>query len=102
MIRIAVYLRPVLLFLTILLCTAPLPASGEATAPAPKQNTETPAGEFHRVKLVFEPDAYYTDVDLILSLTKAPIPQLGELTEMEIYYNLLSQAALLPQFLVFE
>ncbi len=100
--RITVYVRPVLLFLSILLFTAPLYASGKGTAPAPKQNTETPAGEFHRVKLVFEPDAYYTDVDLILSLTKAPIPQLGELTEMEIYYNLLSQAALLPQFLVFE
>ncbi len=100
--RITAHVRPVLLFLSILLFTAPLRSSGENTAPAPKRNTETPAGEFHRVKLVFEPDAYYTDVDLILSLTKAPIPQLGELTEMEIYYNLLSQAALLPQFLVFE
>ena len=51
---------------------------------------------------MFEPDAYYTDLDLIISLTKAPIPQLGELTEAEIYRTLLSRAAILPQFLVLE
>jgi hypothetical protein len=95
--------RPVLLFfLSLLLFAAPLPASGEEPVPAKKQNRETPAEDFQRVQLVFEPDAYYTNLALILSLTKAPIPQLGELTEGEIYYTLLSQAALLPQFMVFE
>ena len=44
---------------------------------------------FHRVKsiintpVVFEPDAYYTDLDLIIGLTKSPIPQ-GEMAESEI------------------
>jgi hypothetical protein len=69
-----------------------------------EQNHEgtAPSYAYNRIKLVFEPDAYYTDLDLIISLTKAPIPQLGELTEVEIYRTLLSRAALLPPFLVLE
>jgi hypothetical protein len=69
-----------------------------------EQNHEGTATSYayNRIKLVFEPDAYYTDLDLIISLTKAPIPQLGELTEVEIYRTLLSRAALLPHFLVLE
>jgi hypothetical protein len=66
------------------------------------QNVATQAETFKRFELVFEPDAYYTDLDLIIGLTKAPIPQLGELTESEIYGTLLSRAALLPQFIVLE
>ena len=66
------------------------------------QNASVPPEEFQRFKIVFEPDAYYSDVDLIIALTKAPIPHLGELTEMDIYGTLLSRAALLPQFLVIE
>lgn len=89
-------------FLVVLVLFALLPATsrGEETAPAPKP--DAPAEQFQRFKFVFEPDAYYSDVDLIFSLTEAPIPQLGELTELEIYYTLLSRAALLPQFLVLE
>jgi hypothetical protein len=78
------------------------PVFGQEAVPAPKKESAAPVAEFERVKLVFEPDAYYSDVDLILSLTRAPIPELGELTEAEIYYTLLSRAALLPQFLVLE
>lgn len=66
------------------------------------QDGTAPSYAYNRIKLVFEPDAYYTDLDLIISLTKAPIPQLGEMTESEIYRTLLSRAALLPQFLVLE
>jgi hypothetical protein len=51
---------------------------------------------------VFEPDAYYTDFDFIVSLTKTPIPHVGEKTEAEIYQTLLSRSALLPRYLVFE
>ena len=72
MLRIVVYSRPVLIFLAMLLFAAPLPASGEEASPASNRNTEAPARELHHVKLVFEPDAYYTDLDLILSLTKGP------------------------------
>jgi hypothetical protein len=86
------------LLLSTLLCVSP-PASAEEKTAAPPPAADE---RFQRLKLVFEPDAYYTDLGLILSLTKAPIPQLGELTEAEIYYTLLSRAALLPQFMVFE
>jgi hypothetical protein len=51
---------------------------------------------------VFEPDAYCTDIALIIALTEAPIHLLGEMTESEIYGALLSRAAILPQFLVLE
>ena len=65
-----------------------------ASEPAPE--------EFKRFKIVFEPDAYYTNIELITSLTKAPIPQLGEKTESEIYRTLISGTAVLPRFLVLE
>jgi hypothetical protein len=78
----------------------PSPCTCQEAVPAPEPGAAADA--FQRFKLVFEPDAYYSDVDLIFSLTDAPIPHLGELTEMEIYYTLLSRAALLPQFLVLE
>jgi len=72
--------------------------SGSDTIPPEKPPAET----YQRLKLVFEPDAYYSDVDLIISLTRAPIPHLGELSESQIYGALLSRAAVLPQFLVLE
>ncbi len=79
------------------------PAFGEQPGPEEKGKAAAPpADEFKRIDLVFEPDAYYTDLDLIISLTRAPIPNLGEKTEAEIYSTLLSRAALLPQFLVLE
>lgn len=77
-------------------------AENETDEVESRQETTGTAEEFKRFKLVFEPDAYYSDVDFIISLTKAPIPQLGEMTESEIYRTLLSRAAILPQFLVLE
>ena len=62
----------------------------------------SPLEGFQRFKFVLEPDAYYTDLDLIIALTTALIPPLGEMTESEIYRILLLRAALLPQFLVIE
>jgi hypothetical protein len=92
---------PFLLFLLSLLFALPLPVFGEEPKQAVPATTIAPE-PFQRIKLVFEPDAYYTDLDIIIALTRAPIPQLGELTESEIYGTLLSRAALLPQFLVLE
>jgi hypothetical protein len=92
-----------LLFLFILLLLMILPAFGEQPKPEAINNaSKAQAEKFKRFELVFEPDAYYTDIDLIISLTHAPIPNLGEKTEAEIYGTLLSRAALLPQFLVLE
>jgi len=90
------------LFLIALQFGMPIPLFAQEASTLVKTEQQAPAEEFQRLKFVFEPDAYYTDVDLIFSLTKAPIPQLGELTELEIYYTLLSRAALLPQFMVIE
>jgi hypothetical protein len=89
------------LVLAALLAT-PAVGLGEEPGPVDQQTPSAPAEEFRRFKLVFEPDAYYTDLDLIISLTKAPIPHLGEMTESEIYGALLSRAAILPQFMVVE
>jgi len=90
-----------LLVFTVLLA-APAGSFGEQAVPADNQQPAAPAEEFRRFKFVFEPDAYYTDLDLIISLTKAPIPHLGEMTESEIYGALLSRAAVIPQFMVVE
>ena len=57
---------------------------------------------FKRFKFLFEPDAYYTDVELIIALTQAPVPHVGEKTEAEFYQTLLSGAAVLPRFVLFE
>jgi len=95
--------RSFLLFF-LLLMEVSLPAFGGPTDTRTEkpQTAATQVETLKRFELVFEPDAYYTDVDLIIGLTKSPIPQLGELTESEIYGKLLSRAALLPQFLVLE
>lgn len=93
-------------FLCVFLLTAPFTARAE-TPPAEAYQAsnvppEVPVEKFHRYSFVFEPDAYYTNVELIIALTEAPIPQLGEMTESDIYRTLLSRAAILPQFLVLE
>jgi len=81
-------------------------ASGAFGAPSgPEEQGKTekpPAEEFRRFKIVFETDAYYSNIELIIALTENPIPHLGEKSESEFYTTLLSRAAILPQFLVFE
>lgn len=86
----------------ILFLITPAVSAQETAEAEVHQDTTAPVEEFRRFKFVFEPDAYYTDVDLIFALTRAPIPHLGEMRESEIYRTLLSRSALLPQFLVLE
>jgi hypothetical protein len=87
----------------VLLLLWPLTADCETSEGGPGSGLPPiPAEQFRRLELVFEPDAYYTNIELIVALTKAPIPHVGEKTETEIYKTLLSRAALLPRYLVFE
>ncbi len=99
-------MRVASLLLFILVSTALSPrlalAEEPAGSPAEQQASASSPNEYRLFKIVFEPDAYYTDVDLIIALTKAPIPSLGEMSEQEIYGTLLTRAAVLPQFLVLE
>jgi hypothetical protein len=86
-----------------LVLVLPFPAQSETNEAMPgKETPALPEEQFKRIKLVFEPDAYYTDLELIVALTKDPIPQMGEKTESDIYRTLLSRAAVLPRYLVFE
>jgi hypothetical protein len=100
--------RPLSIWFVILIFSAALsmtafPVLGQQSKPDEQQATPGSKPEdFKRFRLVFEPDAYYTDLDLIIALTKNPIPDLGEKTETEIYATLLTRAAVLPQFLVLE
>jgi hypothetical protein len=87
----------------VLLLSWPLAASGETSGAASGSEQPTlPPEKFKRFEIVFEPDAYYTDLEFIIALTKTPIPHVGEETESEIYQTILSRAALLPRYLVFE
>jgi hypothetical protein len=89
--------------LTFMLLTASFPALGDQPQPVEKQTTTEPEQkEFKRFQVVFELDAYYTDLDFVIALTRNPILDLGEKTEAEIYATLLTRAAVLPQFLVLE
>lgn len=85
-----------------LLFLAPFLSYAQQEETGQHNDAAMPAEKFQRFKLVVEPDAYYSDIDLIIALTEEPIPQLGEQTESEIYQTLLSRAAILPQFLVLE
>ncbi len=95
-------LFPSLAAVALLLCWS-LPAFGEQSEAAEVSEAPAAPGEpFKRFEVVFEPDAYYTDLELIIALTKTPIPHVGEKTESEIYRSLLSGAALLPRYIVLE
>jgi hypothetical protein len=58
--------------------------------------------QFKRFEFLFEPDAYYTNVELVIALTQTPIPHVGEKSETEFYQTLLSGAAVLPRYILFE
>jgi hypothetical protein len=83
-----------ILFLTAAAAFIAASAAGEEPAPASEPKPQW-------IKLDFEPDAYYTNLDLTIALTKAPIPHVGEKTEKELYLTLLSRAYA-PRFIVFE
>lgn len=76
------------------------PFSSPAQEIVPPQAPE-PAVEERRLDIEFEPDAYYTSLGLFVSLTKEPIPRMGERAESEIYAALLARS-LAPRFLVLE
>jgi len=77
------------LLVAILLLAAPVPAARAEDAPP------------ERIKIEFEPDAYYTSLGMYIALTKTPIPHVGEQSEKELYLTLLSRAYA-PRFLVIE
>lgn len=84
----------------VLVASFPLPSYGEENPPVSRETATPEVPKWY--ELAFEPDAYYTWLDLTISLTKAPIPHLGEKTESDIYKTLLTRAAVLPRFLVLE
>src|SRR3989338_524797 len=54
-----------------------------------------------RISLEYELDPYYSSIDLYISLTDKPIPDVGEKEEGEIYKDLL-YSSYIPQFLLLE
>ena len=62
---------------------------------------ENGAADKKRVSLEYEIDPYYSSIDLFISLTDKPIPDVGEKEEVEIYKDLLYSSHI-PQFLLFE
>lgn len=87
--------------LCLFLASIPLIAGAETEEFEEHQNATAPAEKLQRFSFVFEPDAYYTDIDLIIALTNAPIPHLGEKAESDIYRTLMSRS-FMPRFLVLE
>lgn len=59
------------------------------------------AADKKRVSLEYELDPYYSSIDLFISLTDKPIPDVGEKEEVEIYRDLLF-SSYIPQFLLLE
>jgi hypothetical protein len=84
------------------LLLVPLLTQGQTAAGGEKEAVVDQPEPFKRFKFLFEPDAYYTDVELIIALTQAPVPHVGEKTEAEFYQTLLSGAAVLPRYILFE
>jgi len=66
------------------------------TSPSEEKETD-------KKKIVFEYelDPYYSALDLYVSLTEKPIPDMGERSELEIYRDLLKRSYI-PRFLVLE
>ncbi len=97
-----ILLAAVIVFVFLYLSPFPVSAA-EAGDDAQAGNPAPAASEpFKRFEVEFEPDAYYTYIEFIVSLTKDPIPHVGEKTESGIYRTLLSRAALLPRYVLFE
>jgi hypothetical protein len=93
----------VLFFSAMLLAAPPSTSYGDEPKPEEPKNAGEPAAkEFKFFEIEYELNAYYTWLDLIIPLTKKTIPHIGEKSESEIYATLLSQSAVLPQFLVIE
>jgi len=87
--------------LCVFLAAVPLTVHAESPGSEEHQESNVPGEEFRRFSFVLEPDAYYTDVDLIIALTDSPIPHLAEKAESDIYRTLMSRS-LIPRFIVLE
>ncbi|MDA8098023.1 MAG: hypothetical protein M0042_00190, partial [Nitrospiraceae bacterium] len=87
----------------LLLPVTALPSPAEETGPAPSGAivAAPPAEEREWVRFDFEPDAYYTNLDMTIALTSTAVPHVGEQSEKDLYLTLLSRAYA-PRFLVVE
>lgn len=88
--------RIFLLLIVLALCKPAFSCSADAD-----QETNAPEKKPMMLEVEFEPDAYYTSLDIYLSVKKRTIPYIGEKTEAEIYKALVSEA-FQPSFLAFE
>ena len=82
------------------LCRPALAADDEPPAGATGQPSQAEKGGKY-LSLDLELDAYYSNLDLTLALTRAPIPNVGKQSEKDLYLTLLSRAYA-PRFLVIE
>jgi hypothetical protein len=89
----------------------PLPAAPAAHGQgAPSTAAAKPAGEpepeQRRVEFDYDLNPYYSNVSLFVSISDEPIPHLGEVGELEMYFALLPRAfdprSFIPRFLVLE
>jgi hypothetical protein len=89
---------------------APAPAE-KATPAAPAEPPAPPVGkrvvpEPRRLELDYELNPYYSTASVFLSISDEPIPHLGEVGELEMYFALLPRAfdprSFIPKFLVLE
>ena len=71
------------------------------TTPNTFAEEENGTADKKRVSLEYEIDPYYSSIDLFISLTDKPIPDVGEKEEVEIYKDLLYSSHI-PQFLLLE
>ena len=73
------------------------PKPGTIKPPPPSTQWEAPK----TISFEYEINPYYTNADLFLSLTNAPIPDAGEKSELEIYRDLFL-GSYIPRFMVLE
>mgnify|MGYP001603777307 CR=1 FL=1 len=103
--RVCLFLAYLLLALPPAVCLAQTTGVGEeqslSSAPTASSPAQPDQSDSRRFELTFEPDAYYTNAGITLSLTSAPVPHVGEKTEREIYATLLTRAYA-PRFLLLE
>lgn len=80
------------------LIVSPVPVRGEDAVMTASASPGEPA---RWADFSFELDAYYTSASMTLPLTETPVPNLGEMSETEIYRYLLPRS-FLPRFVTLE
>ena len=73
------------------------------TKDKPQQQTPTvpPSEEGSKVEVMWEPDPYYSDVNVNIPLTDKPIPTIRSTSESVIYSDLI-QGSLIPRYMLVE